>query len=119
MQVRAVVPPDRLLVFSVRDGWEPLCAFLGRSVPDTPFPNINDRREVQLVLRTVQAITWASLLGLPLLAWLLLPHCAGPLHLLLLVGLGAGILWAAGRAAFRAVRCQADRSKPASVDKNK
>lgn len=37
------VDPSRLLVFDVRDGWEPLCAFVGRPVPDEPFPNVNDR----------------------------------------------------------------------------
>jgi Sulfotransferase domain len=41
--VRAGVPADRLLVFDVRQGWEPLCAFLGAPVPvDEPFPRLND-----------------------------------------------------------------------------
>ncbi|KAI9703735.1 MAG: hypothetical protein M1836_007505 [Candelina mexicana] len=43
--VRALVPKDRLLEFTVRDGWEPLCKFLGRDVPDTPFPRVNDTAE--------------------------------------------------------------------------
>lgn len=42
-QVIDAVDPSRLLVFDVRDGWEPLCAFVGRPVPDEPFPNVNDR----------------------------------------------------------------------------
>lgn len=41
--VRAGVEPARLLVYDVAEGWEPLCAFLGRPVPDEPFPNVNDR----------------------------------------------------------------------------
>lgn len=41
--VKAAVPADRLLVFSVKDGWEPLCKFLGVPVPDGPFPHANDR----------------------------------------------------------------------------
>jgi hypothetical protein len=32
-----------LLLFDVREGWAPLCAFLGRPVPDEPFPQVNDR----------------------------------------------------------------------------
>ena len=36
------MPADRLLVFDVKQGWEPLCAFLGVLVPDTPFPHVND-----------------------------------------------------------------------------
>jgi hypothetical protein len=34
---------DRLLTFNVRQGWEPLCDFLGVPVPDEPFPRTNDR----------------------------------------------------------------------------
>jgi len=41
-QVIAEVPPERLLVFDVSQGWEPLCHFLGRAVPDEPFPQDND-----------------------------------------------------------------------------
>lgn len=37
------IDPDRLLVFEVRQGWEPLCGFLGVPVPDTPFPKVNER----------------------------------------------------------------------------
>jgi hypothetical protein len=43
--VMAAVPPDRLLVFSVREGWAPLCDFLGVAVPEEPFPRRNDRKE--------------------------------------------------------------------------
>jgi hypothetical protein len=41
--VRAYVPADRLLLFSVREGWGPLCSFLGVSEPAGPFPRENDR----------------------------------------------------------------------------
>lgn len=40
--VTAAVPPDRLLVYEVREGWPPLCRFLGVPVPDEPFPRLND-----------------------------------------------------------------------------
>jgi Sulfotransferase domain len=43
--VRREVPADRLLEFHVRDGWQPLCDFLGVPVPDEPFPRTNDRQE--------------------------------------------------------------------------
>ncbi len=43
--VLAAVPNDRLLMFKVSDGWEPLCAFLGVPVPDTPFPRENSTEE--------------------------------------------------------------------------
>ena len=41
-EVRDVVPRDRLLVFDTKEGWEPLCAFLGVPVPDEPFPHLNN-----------------------------------------------------------------------------
>lgn len=43
--VRAAIPADRLLVYQVRDGWGPLCEFLGAPVPDEPFPRTNKREE--------------------------------------------------------------------------
>ncbi len=43
--VKATVPPDRLLVHELGDGWEPLCAHLGVAVPDVPYPHQNSRTE--------------------------------------------------------------------------
>jgi Sulfotransferase domain len=40
--VRREVPADRLLEFHAGEGWGPLCDFLGRPVPDEPFPRLND-----------------------------------------------------------------------------
>jgi hypothetical protein len=46
--VQEAISPDRLLVFDVKEGWEPLCAFLGVSVPgDEPFPRVNDTAAFQ------------------------------------------------------------------------
>jgi hypothetical protein len=45
-EVKAAVPAERLLVFDVREGWEPLCNFLDVPVPDEPFPNTNSAEEV-------------------------------------------------------------------------
>lgn len=40
--VRDGLPPERLLVFDVREGWQPLCNFLGVEAPGEPFPHLND-----------------------------------------------------------------------------
>jgi hypothetical protein len=45
--VEAGVAKDRLLVYDVAQGWEPLCKFLGVPVPDAPFPKVNSREEMQ------------------------------------------------------------------------
>jgi len=42
-QVKRTVPPERLLVWEVSDGWEPLCEFLEVDIPDQPLPHANDR----------------------------------------------------------------------------
>ena len=44
-EVKAALPPERLLIFRPGDGWAPLCDFLGLPVPDTPFPRTNARAE--------------------------------------------------------------------------
>jgi hypothetical protein len=43
-RVDALLPAEQVLRFDVRDGWEPLCAFLDRPVPDVPFPRTNRRQ---------------------------------------------------------------------------
>lgn len=40
------VPADRLLVYEAKDGWEPLCDFLGVRVPAEPYPRVNSREEM-------------------------------------------------------------------------
>jgi hypothetical protein len=52
--VRATCPPERLLVFDVADGWEPLCAFLDVPVPRQPFPHLNEAKVTRRVVTTVQ-----------------------------------------------------------------
>ncbi len=43
-EVQDTIPAERLLVWSVGDGWEPLCEFLEVPVPETPFPHLNDSK---------------------------------------------------------------------------
>lgn len=43
--VKSTLPADRLLVHEARDGWAPLCAFLGKPVPADPYPRSNTREE--------------------------------------------------------------------------
>lgn len=45
--VIAGVPKDRLLVFNVAEGWDPLCAFLGVPAPKGPYPRENSTHEFQ------------------------------------------------------------------------
>jgi hypothetical protein len=42
---QALEAEGRALVFRSRDGWAPLCDFLGVEVPDEPYPKTNPRAE--------------------------------------------------------------------------
>jgi hypothetical protein len=46
-EVTSAIPPERLLVFEVGQGWGPLCEFLEVPVPDEPFPRVNDTADFQ------------------------------------------------------------------------
>jgi hypothetical protein len=49
-EVKAALPPERLLVFTVDQGWEPLCRFLDVPMPEGAFPNVNDRAQIKQTL---------------------------------------------------------------------
>lgn len=50
-EVRAALPPGRVLVFDVADGWAPLCRFLGVPEPATAFPRSNSTDEFWKTVR--------------------------------------------------------------------
>jgi len=66
-RARKLVPPDRVLVFPVSDGWQPLCKFLGVPVPGEPFPHCN-RNENEVKARIALALArdagWLGFAGL-------------------------------------------------------
>lgn len=63
-EVKHYVPPERLLVFEVKQGWAPLCQFLGVPVPqDKPFPHLNDTAEFRRRIRLLRLLNWLGPLG--------------------------------------------------------
>ncbi len=56
-EVQATVPPEKLLVWNVKEGWEPLCEWLGEPVPDLPFPHSNAG------MADIKAKMWSAILG--------------------------------------------------------
>ena len=87
-EIRRITPPGRLLEYKLGSGWQPLCSFLGRDVPDVPFPRVNESAmlERQLKIVGMKAIK-RSLANVGFVAGAL-------------VALGAGVYWAVGRAAW-------------------
>jgi hypothetical protein len=78
--VQETIPADKLLVFDVKEGWEPLCQFLGVSAPvGEPFPHLNDASSMRMgtwlreryrgVALRAGAIAASVGLGLLALAW--------------------------------------------------
>ena len=45
VEVKSTIAPERLLEFDIRDGWSPLCDFLGVKSPTTEFPVSNSSAE--------------------------------------------------------------------------
>ena len=52
--VQAAFDDDRLLVYHLGDGWEPLCRFLDTPVPDTPFPRSNSTAEFNEMMKKLR-----------------------------------------------------------------
>ena len=73
-EVRALVPRERRLEFQLKDGWGPLCEFLGKKVPEgEAFPHVNDTetfvRRVQVMVRlaywrVAKKLRWVGVAGL-------------------------------------------------------
>ena len=49
-EVRAAIPAERLLEWTAEDGWDPICARLGRPVPAEPFPQTNSTNDFREML---------------------------------------------------------------------
>jgi hypothetical protein len=60
-EVRQRVPAEKLLVYEVKEGWAPLCEFLGVEVPDKPFPHLNDTEVFRRRIRQIRVLTVATL----------------------------------------------------------
>jgi len=71
-QVKRRVPKEQVLVYEVKEGWGPLCEFLGVEEPDKPFPHVNEAAEIQRLILMLRVFSVAI-----------------PTALALLVGIGA------------------------------
>ena len=48
--VKETVPSEKLLVYDVRDGWGPICKFLGVPEPSEPLPHLNKKENFKEML---------------------------------------------------------------------
>ncbi len=72
-EVLATVPKERMLVFQAKEGWAPLCQFLGVPVPEgVEYPRANDTAEFRGTVKKVRALSYAILFGVPIIAAVLM-----------------------------------------------
>ncbi|EJD38217.1 hypothetical protein AURDEDRAFT_116572 [Auricularia subglabra TFB-10046 SS5] len=62
-ECKKVIPPNQLLVFNVKQGWEPLCRFLGKDVPQGPFPFEHEGKEMAAWFRAMNRFLLVQLVG--------------------------------------------------------
>lgn len=69
-RLQKTIPNERLLIFNVKEGWEPLVPFLGleQRYLQEEFPNINDRNSIKIVRGLMDILA----IGLPLWVGLIL-----------------------------------------------
>ena len=49
LHVESGVPEEDLLIWNVKEGWEPLCKFLGKPIPKEPFPHDNKTGDMEFI----------------------------------------------------------------------
>jgi hypothetical protein len=82
-KIRRVVSKEKLLEFNVKQGWGPLCEFVGVAKPEWEFPRVNERsvfvshqedflRGLNLVVAKNVAKLVAGIAGVGVGAWYVL-----------------------------------------------
>lgn len=71
-EVKAAVPADKLLVYTVDEGWGPLCAFLDVPRPAGAFPNLNDRAAIKKIIADITRGAYFILAGIAVAAAILI-----------------------------------------------
>ncbi len=64
-RVKSKVPADRLLIFEAKEGWKPLCEFLGVPEPNVPYPRVNDSASFIRIIRIVKALSYFTVYVIP------------------------------------------------------
>lgn len=50
-EVAQNVPKEKLLVYEVANGWEPLCKFLDKNIPQIEFPHLNKNKDFHKMVK--------------------------------------------------------------------
>ena len=70
--LKKTIPSDRLLLYSVHEGWGPLCEFLNVDRPDNiSFPKVNDTNAILRNFSIIKTIPYLLILSIIALLYLL------------------------------------------------
>lgn len=69
-QIQEMVPPGQLLIYNLGDGWEPLCEFLGKPVPEADYPWTNSTAEFKVKI-SKQILGFAMNAAKAVMPWVL------------------------------------------------
>jgi hypothetical protein len=66
LEVRKLIPKEQLAVFRLEDGfgWEEICPFLGKPIPETPYPRGNAPKEFHGLVSTIMAPAFKKAIAL-------------------------------------------------------
>ncbi len=67
-EVIAAIPKERLLIHESKDGYGPICEFLGLPVPEEEYPRVNDTKQQLQRLSAMKNIAYVVVIGLPVVA---------------------------------------------------
>jgi len=56
--VQKNISPERLLVHSAKEGWAPICGFLDKPIPDTPYPRVNEAKDIKRIVAILKMLRW-------------------------------------------------------------
>ena len=62
--VKKIIPVDKLLIYNVKEGWDPLCEFLDVDVPGIPFPKVNDTAEMLRNFAIIKMLPYVFILSI-------------------------------------------------------
>ncbi|KAJ0115464.1 hypothetical protein J7T55_012744 [Diaporthe amygdali] len=61
-----------VLEFQAEDGWEPICQLLGKKLPSTAYPRMNDQKTMKLVKRFIICRGLLHWVGLFIIIWVVM-----------------------------------------------
>ena len=66
-EIKRIVPKDKLLIFDVREGYQPLCKFLGVPTREESLPRLNEMTRISRFIMAFDLFSWGLIIAVPIL----------------------------------------------------